>query len=176
MDDQDSRREHCFLSYLQATEEVLLQVLDMPVEKGEVVVVESPSEILEVAVLIGLTGDLEGRVMFEFQTRTALKIVSVMNFGEPFDSLDQMARATLQELGNLIAGRAVTLCNDEGSALGISPPMLVCGIGVRTTDQAPVKKISVKTPCGEVLVNLSLRARRRGPAPTFSHNRLTTRN
>ena len=163
MNDHDDKQEQCFAAFQQGTEEVLIQVLEVPVEQGEVLVVDSPVAILEVAVIIGLTGDLDGRVIFEFNREAALKIASVMNFGEEFESLDDsMARATLSELGNLIGGRAVTLFNDGGNNLSISTPMLMCGLGIRTSDQQAVRKISVKTECGEVLVNLSVRAGRQG--------------
>lgn len=152
--------ETCLRFCAQATEEVLAQVLDGEIRQGEASVVQSPVEILEVAVILGLTGDHEGRILFEFGHATALKIAVAMNFGEPFEELDSMARATLSELGNLIAGRFVSLHNDAGGELHISPPILMCGIGMRSSDQSAVHRIGVETPCGQVYVNLSIRQRR----------------
>ncbi len=144
----------------RAAEEVLHQVLDEPVGQSRVSLVNSPVEILEVAVILGLTGDLEGRLLFEFSHATALQVAKAMNFGESFEELDPMARATLSELGNLVAGRFVSLHNDAGGELHISPPILMCGIGMRSSDQMAVHRISVATQCGAVVVNLSVRPRR----------------
>jgi len=149
--------ENCVRHCAQATEEVLVQVLDGEVKRGQLSMVQSPVEILEVAVILGLTGDYEGRILFEFSLVTALKIAGGMNFGEHFNELDSMARATLSELGNLIAGRFVSLHNDAGGELHISPPILMCGIGMRSSDQSAVHRIGVQTHCGEVFVSLSVR-------------------
>jgi chemotaxis protein CheX len=151
--------ENCVKHCAQATEEVLMQVLDGEVKRGDVSMVHSPVEILEVAVILGLTGDYEGRILFEFSHASALKIAVAMNFGEPFEELDHMARATLSELGNLVAGRFVSLHNDAGGELHISPPILMCGIGMRSSDQSAVHRIAVETNCGQVFVNLSVRPR-----------------
>lgn len=168
--------EDCVKYCAQATEEVFVQVLDGGVSCGETSLVQSPVEILEVAVILGLTGDYEGRILFEFGHATALKIAIAMNFGEPFEELDSMARATLSELGNLIAGRFVSLHNDSGGELHISPPILMCGIGMRSSDQSPVHRIGVETQCGQVYVNLSVRPKRlRAVAPTHKNGSVAAR-
>ena len=167
--------ETCLQFCARATEEVLVQVLDGDVRRGQVSLVQSPVEILEVAVILGLTGDYEGRILFEFSHATALKIAVAMNFGEPFEEMDPMARATLSELGNLIAGRFVSLHNDAGGELHISPPILMCGIGMRSSDQSAVHRIGVETNCGQVFVNLLVRPRRlRAVTPTHKNGSLAS--
>jgi chemotaxis protein CheX len=147
--------------FYEATKDVLDQILDEAVKPCGIQKVDSPSEILEVAVILGLTGHQEGRVVFEFSQQTGLNIAKVMNFGEEFLELDHMARATLSELGNLIAGRAVTLINNAGGLLQISPPILMCGIGMRCSDMSAVHKMKFGTHVGDVFVNLSIRPSRR---------------
>lgn len=153
------KAEQCAQVFLQATEEVLNQVLDEVVDPGQMALAPQPVSILEVAVILGLTGDQEGRVLFEFGQETALRIAGAMNFGETFVELDSMCRATLSELGNLVAGRAVTIFNDGGGNLQISPPILMCGMGMRSSDQSGVLRMCVRTSLGEVYVNLSVRSK-----------------
>ena len=147
----------CTQTFVQATVEVLQDLLEQKLHPTPIETVDSPVAVLEVAVIVGITGNLEGRVLFEFSSRTALEIASVMNFGERFDEFNSMVRSTLSELGNLIAGRAVTLLNDSGADLHISPPILMCGLGMRSSDESPVKRFTVPTPCGDACVNLSTR-------------------
>lgn len=149
--------------FATAAEEVLNQVLEEPVKVGEAFNCTSPVEVMEVVVILGLTGDLEGRVLLELSEKTALKVVEAMNFGEAFDNLDSMARATLSELGNLVAGRALTLFNDDGGHLSMTPPMLLCGIGMRASDKHPVHTIPVETGHGPVRINLSVKSRNGAP-------------
>lgn len=148
----------CVETFAQATQDVMDQILDEKAVVGEAASTSSPFELLEVNVILGLTGDLEGRVMFEFNQADALRYCQVMNYGEEFSELDSLARSTLSELGNLIAGRAVTIIHDQGGRLSISPPILMCGMGVRASDLNPVNRFPVRAACGEMYVNLSFRS------------------
>lgn len=145
---------------MRATQEVMVQVQDGPVSLGDGEQLTAPVDVMEVCVILGLTGDLEGRVIFEFGAADALSIVGAMNYGETFTTMDSLARATLCELGNLVAGRALTLFNDQGGNMSLSPPMLLCGLGLRTDDQNPVLRFQVRTGSGNFYINLSTRQRR----------------
>ena len=107
--------------FADATVDVLSTFMDAPAEVGPPTEVEGVSEVQEVTVLLGLTGSLEGCFFLEFSKPSALKICEFMNFGEPFEELDDFACATLCELANLAGGRAVTLLNDNGGTLSIAP-------------------------------------------------------
>lgn len=148
----------CVETFAQATQDVLDQILDEKANVGEAVRSSSPIDLLEVNIILGLTGDLEGRVMFEFNQADALMYCQVMNYGEEFTELDSLARSTLAELGNLIAGRAVTIIHDAGGRLSISPPIVMCGLGVRASDLNPVDRFPVVAPCGTMYVNMSFRS------------------
>ena len=141
--------------FLRATDEILTELLDEKCNKGEIATVPEPKALFEVAVILGLTGDHEGRVVLEFCLDTALTIVSIMNFGEEFLDMDDMATATLTELGNQVAGRAATFYNDAGGSLQISPPILMCGMGMRCSDLHPATRLTVSIGAGDVVVNLS---------------------
>lgn len=149
----------CTAGFSRATEEILNTILEKPVTVGDSFTCTAPVDVMEVVVILGLTGDMEGRVLLECSEQTALKIVEAMNFGEAFETLEPMARATLNELGNLVAGRALTLFNDAGGRLSMTPPMLLCGVGMRASDRAPVHVIPVETEHGPMRVNLSVKSR-----------------
>jgi chemotaxis protein CheX len=57
---------------------------------------------------------------------TALFVVSCMN-GEEFKSMDEMAKATIQELANMITAQAVTKLHDLGFKFDLTPPALFTG-------------------------------------------------
>lgn len=143
----------CAQLFLRAAQEVLAQVLDEAVAACEIVRMAQPISLQDMVVVLGLTGDQEGRVLFEFAGDTALRVAGVMNFGENFEEFNGMAGATLSELGNLIAGRAATLFNDSGGKLDISPPFVMRGVGMRSSD--PMQRMSLVTSCGPVIVNFS---------------------
>jgi chemotaxis protein CheX len=57
---------------------------------------------------------------------TALAVASVMN-GEKLPALDDMAKATIQELANMITAQAVTKLHDLGFKFDLTPPALFTG-------------------------------------------------
>ena len=98
---------------------------------------------------------MEGRLLLEFTEETALKLCEAMNFGEPFEELDDMAFATLCELANLAGGRAITLLNDGGGSFSIAPPTILCGKGMRASSaQAQSQVVPVETEAGTIIVNV----------------------
>jgi chemotaxis protein CheX len=82
--------------------------------------------IMGVAALVGLAGDVEGRVLFDMDKESALFVVSCMN-GEEFKIMDEMAKATIQELANMITAQAVTKLHDLGFKFDLTPPALFTG-------------------------------------------------
>ena len=66
--------------------------------------------------LVGLAGDVEGRVLFDMSMETALNIASKMN-DEKIDTFDELAKATITELANLITAQAVTKLHELGFKL-----------------------------------------------------------
>ena len=143
--------------FSRATVEVLATYLEQPARAGAPVQVSDPSELQEVTVIIGITGDMEGRLMLELSKGCALRLCESMNFGEPFSSLCSLARSTLAEMGNLVAGRAVTMLNDEGSKFSITPPVILCGVGMKASGLLNPTIVPVITEHGTVLVNTAVR-------------------
>jgi len=82
--------------------------------------------IAGVAALVGLAGDVEGRVLFDMDKESALFVVSCMN-GEEFKKMDEMAKATIQELANMVTAQAVTKLHDLGFKFDLTPPALFTG-------------------------------------------------
>ncbi|MDR1787683.1 MAG: chemotaxis protein CheX [Treponema sp.] len=105
---------------------VLKEVLGTDVKRGELYLKPSSMAIRGVAALVGLAGDVEGRVIFDMDQKTALYVVSAMN-GEDFSALDDMAKATIQELANMITAQAVTKLHGLGFRFDLTPPALFTG-------------------------------------------------
>ena len=94
--------------FVESAFNVLKEVLDTEVKRGDLYLKSSSMAIQGVAALVGLAGDVEGRVLFDMTKSTALYVAGAMNGGEVFTTMDEMAKATIQELANMITARAVT--------------------------------------------------------------------
>jgi chemotaxis protein CheX len=148
---------------VEATFNVLKEVLnDAEVKRGNLYLKESSMQIMGVAALVGLAGDVEGRVLFDMTKDTALKVASEMNGGEEFPVFDDMAKATITELANMITARAITKLHDLGFKFDLTPPALFSGENMEISNTLKVEALIVPMelgPLGRIEVNVVIRER-----------------
>jgi chemotaxis protein CheX len=115
--------------------------------------------VMGVAAIVGLAGDVEGRVLFDMDKPTALKIASVMN-GEELPNFDDLVKATITELANMITAQAVTKLHDLGFRFDLTPPAIFTGENMEVSD-ADVEALIVpmETPQGKIEINVAIRER-----------------
>src|SRR5512138_955425 len=93
--------------FVESAFNVLKEVLNSEMTRGELFLKSSSQPVLGVAAIVGLTGDVQGRILFDMDEKTALAIASAMN-GEKISEMNDLAKATITELANMITARAVT--------------------------------------------------------------------
>ena len=147
--------------FVTAAKSVLGQFFpDAQFERGELEVIDQPGNPRSVAVLIGISGDLEGRVIYEMHKETAVDLAAEMN-GEDIPGFNEMVRSTIQELGNIVSGNAAQELESTENELSISitPPSLIVGEDTQISDSVSQSYIQVPllTNDNEILINLSVR-------------------
>lgn len=143
-------------SFVNSTLSSLAESMDIQVTAGEPVENITPDPIDGVVVVIGVMGDMEGRIIYSMTDETALKICEAMNY-EPFDSLNDLARSTISELANIIGGRAVSDLNDRGMKIMMSPPVMLTGKVIVVSDKlAGAVLIPIESNFGHISVNLAI--------------------
>ena len=65
--------------FVEAAFNVLKEVLNTEVKRGDLYLKSTTMQIQGVAALVGLAGDVEGRVLFDMTKSTALSVASSMN-------------------------------------------------------------------------------------------------
>ncbi len=146
--------------FVRATREVFQGATGVETKVGRPAAKKGPIPIRGVAVVVGVTGDLEGRVVLDMSRKTATAVASAM-MGEKLLGYDMTARSAVSELGNMIAGRAVTYLVDAGYRFDITPPTVVSGSDLElfSADDTPTLVIPVVSDLGEIEVNLSLHSK-----------------
>ena len=148
--------------FVESTYSVLKEVLNAPVKRGEIYLKPTSMAIKGVAALVGLAGDVEGRVLFDMTKGTALNVAGTMN-QEEFKVLDEMAKATIQELANMITAQAVTKLHDLGFKFDLTPPALFTGENMEVSSNlGEVEALIVPMglgEIGEIEVNVAIRER-----------------
>jgi chemotaxis protein CheX len=148
--------------FVESAFSVLKEVLDAEVKRGEIYLKPTTMTIQGVAALVGLAGDVEGRVLFDMTKATALYVAGAMN-QETFTAFDEMAKATIQELANMITAQAVTKLHDLGFKFDLTPPALFTGENMEvSTNLGEVEALIVPMELGsngKIEVNVAVRER-----------------
>lgn len=145
--------------FVEAAFNVLNEVLSEEVKRGELYLKATSQPVLGVAAIVGLAGDVEGRVLLDMSLETALAIASAMN-GEEITELDDLGKATITELANIITGQAVTKLHDLGFKFDLTPPALITGENMVVSDSG-VEALIVPAEIsgGKLEVNVAIRER-----------------
>ncbi|RKX78967.1 MAG: chemotaxis protein CheX [Spirochaetes bacterium] len=145
--------------FVEAAFNVLKEVLDENVKRGELYLKSTSQPVLGVAAIVGLAGDVEGRVLFDMRMDTAIAIASVMN-SEKLEKLDDLGKATINELANMITAQAVTKLHDLGFKFDLTPPSIITGENMEVTDQGVEALIvPIELPQGKIEINVAVRER-----------------
>jgi chemotaxis protein CheX len=142
--------------FVSSAREILEEVLAARIQAGKVRLSPAPVSSRGVTAIVGVTGAGEGRVLFDMSRETALAIAARMN-DEPQDDLSGLAKDSLSELASMMTGRAVTVLNDRGHRLKVSPPTLIAGDNVTISNaELETMVVPLETSLGEVVVNVAL--------------------
>ena len=145
--------------FVESAFSVLSEVIEGDVERGELYLKATSQPVLGVAAIIGLTGDVEGRVLLDMDLSTAIAIASTMN-SEELKELDDLGKATIAELANMISGQAVTKLHELGFNFDLSPPALITGENMVVTDNGVEALIvPLRLPEGKLEINVAVRER-----------------
>ena len=144
--------------FVEAAFNVLKEVMATDVKRGDLYLKSTTMSIMGVAALVGLAGDVEGRGLFDMTKDTALNIAGAMN-GEKFTQLDELAKATIQELANMITAQAVTKLHDLGFKFDLTPPALFSGENMEISNhevEALIVPMDLGTH-GKIEINVAIR-------------------
>ena len=150
--------------FVEAAYSVLKEVLNADIKRGDIYLKPTSMSIMGVAALVGLAGDVEGRVLFDMTKESALFVAGKMN-GEVFANLDELSKATIQELANMITAQAVTKLHDLGFKFDLTPPALFTGDNMEvSTNLGEVEALIVPmeidaSKCIKIEVNVAIRER-----------------
>lgn len=151
--------------FVETSYRVLKEVLGgVEVKRGNLYLKSTAMPVMGVAALVGLAGDVEGRVLFDMTFETALNIASKMN-EETLPAFDDLAKATISELANLITAQSVTKLHDLGFKFDLTPPALFAGKNMEiaalggTTESVEALIVPLITDYGKIEVNVAIRER-----------------
>jgi chemotaxis protein CheX len=147
--------------FINAADAVLAQTLQCTTRIADVNMDEEAYRRKGMAALIGIQGDIEGRVILDIDTPTAAAIASALT-GASVAETDAVVQETIFELANLVIGNAVTTLNDQGFRFKIAPPQAhTAEHGLSGSEDTEALVMAFETPSGAVYMNIAMRYNRR---------------
>jgi len=149
--------------FVESAYNVLKEVLQCEVNRGELSLKSTSMPVLGVAAIVGLAGDVEGRVLFDMSRDTAIKVASAMLESmdmEAITELNDMGRATITELANMITGQAVTKLHNLNFKFDLTPPAIFTGDNMEVSNpDVEALIVPIELPMGKIEINVAVRER-----------------
>ena len=143
--------------FINAADAVLSQGLKSPMVMGNLTMEQEAYRRKGVAALIELSGDIEGRVIFDLAPKTAAQVASHFA-GTELPESDDLVREAVCELANQVIGNAVATLNDQGFHFRVHPPELhTSEQGPTSTEDTEALVLCFETASGNVFMNIALR-------------------
>ena len=143
--------------FLNSADAVLAQGLESAVSIENLTMDEQAYRRKGIAAEVCLTGDVEGRIIFDADEKTATCFASHLAGGE-LASSDELVREAVCELANQIIGNAVTVLNDQGFHFRVHPPTVhTSEQGSKSSEDTEAVVLCFSTERGKVYMNVALR-------------------
>jgi chemotaxis protein CheX len=143
--------------FINAADAVLAQSLSCNTRVSNVTMEPDLYRRRGVAAIVTVKGDIEGRIVFDLEPATALRVASALS-GSDLAQGDGMVHETICELANQVIGNAITSLNDQGFHFRIHPPEVHTGeYGVGNSEDTEALVMCFDTPSGSVFMNIALR-------------------
>jgi chemotaxis protein CheX len=147
--------------FINAADAVLAQGLQAPTSIGSLSMEQEAYRRKGVAAFVWVTGDIEGRIIFDLDPETAGRVASRFA-GIEFPDSDDLVREVVCEMANQTIGNAITALNDQGFHFRVHPPVLhTADHGPANTEDTEALVICFETSAGNVFMNIALRYNRR---------------
>lgn len=143
--------------FINAADAVLSQGLKSPMAIENLTMEEEAYRRKGMAAMIELSGDIEGRIIFDLAPKTAARVASHFA-GTELPESDELVREAVCELANQVIGNAVATLNDQGFHFRVHPPIFhTSEHGAKSTEDTEALVLCFGTSSGNVYMNIALR-------------------
>ena len=119
--------------FISAAQSVMKDLCQIETQMGKPYITKTIFEGDKFVILVGITGQLTGQVIFSMSDATACDIASHMMMGMPVPELNDMATSAISELSNMVLGNAATIFSTKDVLIDITPPSVLMGTNMEIT-------------------------------------------
>lgn len=147
--------------FLKAASSVFKSVVGVDLRRGKLVVKEQPEPTHDVAIIIGITGGVQGVVVYSLSMSMVYKIADVLMPGLSREQIDSEYKDIMGEFANMITGNAMNLFTSISGGIGqveITTPTVINGKDFTISAvQQTTLGINLYSPMGSLEMNVSLK-------------------
>ncbi|MGA2234734.1 MAG: chemotaxis protein CheX [Terriglobales bacterium] len=148
--------------FINSADAVLAQGLESPISIENLSMEQEAYRRKGIAAEVNLTGEIEGRIIFDVDLGAALQLASRLAGVEVSETDEDLVREAVCELANQIIGNSVTTLNDQGFHFRVHPPTLhTSEQGSKSSEDTEALVMCFNTSSGNVFMNVALRYHRR---------------
>ena len=144
-------------AFYKATVDVFRMMIDIEVEQGQISITEGLISSRDANVILGVTGDLRGSILFSFPKDMTLEMVYIMS-SMRMEEIDNFVSSALGEVANIIGGNALSNLAAANYTCDIVPPQILIG-NYQSVSMANEKalRIPLMTNIGEFDITIYLK-------------------
>ena len=144
--------------FLEAASAVFKSVLNVDLRRGKLIIKEHPQPSQDVAILIGITGSINGEVVYSMGYPMVQKIAEILSPGLTPQQIEIEHKDIIGELANMITGNAMNLFAYSGKTIDITTPTVVSGRDFTITlMKQTTLGINLYSPYGQLEMNVALK-------------------
>ncbi|MEN6349978.1 MAG: chemotaxis protein CheX [Syntrophomonas sp.] len=129
----------------------LNNILDKPLPDKDVSAQDG-----KISIEIGITGDLQGKVIYRFPKETSLEMVKIMS-GMEFSEVDDFVTSALGEIANIISGNVMSTLSVQKISCDILSPRILDNAEDKTeTNHDFESGMQIFTDIGSIDLNIML--------------------
>lgn len=150
-------KEEWINSFLAPAKLVWQKELGQELELAGAQMVSNQYTTDDITAIIGVSGQLQGNVLYGFSEETTKSIISVMVGEDSAPVSNELGLSAIGEIANVITGNAATKLAELGYICDISPPVVIEPVGTKfTTVGGPQMLVSFASSLGNLSVRISL--------------------
>src|SRR3984885_5885795 len=141
--------------FINSADAVLAQGLESPISIENLTMEEEAYRRKGIAAEVILTGEIEGRIIFDVDLGAALQLASRLAGITVAETDEVLVREAVCELANQIIGNSVTTLNDQGFHFRVHPPTLhTSEQGSKSSEDTEALVMCFSTASGSVFMNV----------------------
>ena len=147
--------------FINSLDAVIAETMGCSAEIADVTMEEGNYKRTGVAALVGISGEIEGRVILDMDPAAAQQATADLT-GAAETPTEETARETVCEMSNMVIGNAVTQLNNAGFKFRVHPPEIYAlDGGLRGAPDTEAVVLRFETPKGAVYLNIAVRYKQR---------------